>query len=180
MRRAVMSALVLLTVVACQKQAPQQDAQGGTLHDTMVGTIDPNADILWQTSAKGLDERGYPKAGLLTEAHWQAMARAAVDLGKGADMLVQGDRITVVAPGVRIKDEGIKGAATGALVQQRIKAAPQDLRNHALALRQIAAQFSDAIDARDVARLSAASDRMDQVCEACHIQFWYPDQKPAY
>lgn len=166
-------AFIALALAACHSQQPAP-----TLHEVMLGAVDSNADILWQTSAKGLDEAGYPKSGLLTPDQWKAMAQAAVDLGKGADLLVKAEGMRVVPAGIRIKDEGIAGAASGALVQQRIDAAPQDLRSHAIALRQIAGQFSDAIDARDVVRLSAASDRMDQVCESCHVQFWYPDQKP--
>jgi cytochrome c556 len=32
---------------------------------------------------------------------------------------------------------------------------------------------------RDATKLMDAAGGLDQVCEACHIQFWYPEQPVA-
>jgi hypothetical protein len=35
----------------------------------------------------------------------------------------------------------------------------------------------DAVDQRDVQKFSDLGGSLDEVCEACHKTFWYPDQK---
>lgn len=177
----VLAGFAAAVLAGCSpQQAPEAAAQGPSLHEVMAGTIDPNADVLWKTSAKGLDEAGLPKAGLLSGQDWAAMAAAARELGKGAELLARPGPLRVVPPGGRIKDEGEKGAATAAQVQQCLDAKGDDFRHHAQALRAIAGQFDAAITARDVMRLTKASDGLDGVCEGCHVQFWYPGEKPLY
>jgi hypothetical protein len=45
---------------------------------------------------------------------------------------------------------------------------------HAQVLRVAAMQSLAAVDARDIDKISAVGGAID---EACHLQFWYPDQK---
>ena len=34
-------------------------------------------------------------------------------------------------------------------------------------------------EAKDAAKLFEVSGALDQVCESCHMKFWYPEQKAA-
>jgi cytochrome c556 len=34
-----------------------------------------------------------------------------------------------------------------------------------------------AIDAHDIDGISEAGGTIDEACESCHLQFWYPPQK---
>jgi hypothetical protein len=38
-------------------------------------------------------------------------------------------------------------------------------------------QIGAAAQSKDANKLFEVSGRLDQVCEDCHLQFWYPDQK---
>ena len=51
----------------------------------------------------------------------------------------------------------------------------------AQALRDVGASMLAAADAKNPQGLIDAGDTMDQVCEGCHLKFWYPGQKiPAF
>ena len=43
-------------------------------------------------------------------------------------------------------------------------------------LRQTAQTMLSAIDAKDPTALVAAGGNLDEVCESCHMTFWYPNQ----
>jgi cytochrome c556 len=46
---------------------------------------------------------------------------------------------------------------------------------YAHGLYDAAAEILKAIDAKDVARMDAAGEKLDAACEACHRAFWYPN-----
>jgi hypothetical protein len=54
---------------------------------------------------------------------------------------------------------------------------PAALAAFAQSNRTVALQLVDAVDRRDVQKLSDLGGSLDEVCEACHKTFWYPDQK---
>jgi hypothetical protein len=43
-------------------------------------------------------------------------------------------------------------------------------------LHEVAMQTIQAIDARDPEKLADLGGSMDAICQACHKQFWYPNQ----
>jgi cytochrome c556 len=40
-------------------------------------------------------------------------------------------------------------------------------------------QIGAAARVKDAAKLFEVSGALDQVCETCHMKFWYPEQKAA-
>jgi hypothetical protein len=48
---------------------------------------------------------------------------------------------------------------------------------HAAVLHATAMQAISAVDARDLDKISEVGGAIDEACESCHLQFWYPDQK---
>ena len=62
-------------------------------------------------------------------------------------------------------------------IQKRLAANPAALAAFAQSARTVALQLVDAIDKHDVQKLSDLGGSLDEVCEACHKTFWYPDQK---
>ena len=87
------------------------------------------------------------------------------------------DPLTVAKPGVKISDEGIPGGHTAAMVQARFDQDPQKLRDLANALASHMGELVAATRAHDAAKAGPLIDQLDCVCESCHLEFWYPDQK---
>ena len=48
---------------------------------------------------------------------------------------------------------------------------------HAQVLHATALQAIGAIDARNIDQISEVGGAIDEACEGCHLQFWYPNQK---
>ena len=62
-------------------------------------------------------------------------------------------------------------------MQAAIDAEPAKFRALAQALSASMDQVVAAAKAKDAAKLFDVSGGLDQVCESCHMQFWYPEQK---
>ena len=45
------------------------------------------------------------------------------------------------------------------------------------ALRNVGLQVLDIVKRKDVKELWDASDNLDQACENCHLEYWYPGEK---
>ena len=174
-RRAMTGALAALAVTSCQ-QSPQPPKP--TLHEVMTGTIDPVADVIWTESSKAYGDDGEARAGILTDAEWSAIAKAGRDLHDGARIIIANPDIEVARPGVKILDEGkVPEAVTAAQVESYVDRDRPGLADQAKQLSAIALQIEAAAKARDAARTVKLSEDLDEVCEACHQRFWYPDQK---
>jgi cytochrome c556 len=59
-----------------------------------------------------------------------------------------------------------------------LDAKPAVLRAFAQQLATSMDQIITSTQKKDAARLTEASGQLDQICEQCHLQFWYPNQKP--
>ena len=87
------------------------------------------------------------------------------------------DPLIAAKPGVKISDEGIPGGHTAAMVQERFDKDPETLRNLANALARHTGDIAKFARAHDAASIGPLIDQLDGVCEDCHLEYWYPDQK---
>jgi cytochrome c556 len=69
------------------------------------------------------------------------------------------------------------GELSPAEIDQHIDANRGALIGFAKALRATARTALTAIDKKDVQGLFKAGSDIDEACEACHVTFWYPNQK---
>ena len=171
------SALLLLAsgLAACGRT---DDAPAPTLHEIMAGTIDTSADVIWQESTKAYGEDGHAREGQLADGDWKNIADAARKLGSGARLIAADEAIAVVRPGMKILDEGVvREAVTAAQVEQYVARDRIGLARHANELAGMADQIEAAARARNAKAVVDLSERLDDVCESCHVRFWYPDQK---
>ena len=138
-----------------------------TLVEVMASRVMPLAQTLWdavvyEDTIKGPD----------TDEGWQQVRAAALSLAETADALMAPDR-PVAAPG--------KTPGEGELSPQEIQALIA--KNHdawvgfARGLHEVAAQAIHAVDTKSVDELSDVAGTLDSVCEGCHQQFWYPNQR---
>jgi len=138
----------------------------------MQSVIDPSADGVWNavetvTTASGTTER-QPR----TPEEWLEVRHAAITLVESANLLViEGRRA-----GAHDFPAEAAGALDSAHIQALITARRADFNAFAAALRIASLTALSAIDARDPVRLVSAGGAIDQVCEGCHLTFWYPNQ----
>jgi cytochrome c556 len=155
--------------------APQAST---SLQDIMLSLIDPAADEVWESVSEEWDKDGYRERKPVTGEDWQAVRKRAVVLLEAANLLLAPDR-AVADTGKKLDDDGVAGILDAAGVANAIAADRQGYESFSVALRETAREIVAAADAKSVTTLRVLGERLDAVCEACHVRFWYPEaQKP--
>jgi hypothetical protein len=146
------------------------------IQDVMAGMIDPAADFLWASVSTTVSGKETVEKQPRTEEEWAEVRRQALILAEGANLIMMDGR-HVVKEGVTLEDHGTPGNLTAAESEQAIAQNRASFIAFAQALRDVGASMLAAADAKNPQGLIDAGDTMDQVCEGCHLQFWYPGQK---
>jgi cytochrome c556 len=148
------------------------------LHELMKNVVAPQTQVVWDVGNEALDDQGNPDASKLKPADWTRIAAAAGKVKQASQTLAQADHVMAAAPGQKIEGEGSTPEAFGAKqVQKVMDANSKVFRAFA---QQLASSMDEVIAAaqkKDATKLADVSGRLDQVCESCHMQFWYPEQK---
>jgi hypothetical protein len=147
-----------------------------SVKELMRDMIDPVADHIFdavkvETTKSGTVER-VPK----TDEDWEKIRVGAVTLAEGIYLL------KVPRPFAPAGDENnSKGLDPSELSPAQIKAkleADPVLWNAKIeALRNVGLEVLEIVKKKKVDELWEAGDNLDQACESCHIQYWYPGDK---
>ena len=187
-RVAPFGALLLLTLVSsgCQKQeaaarAAPTPAAASTLQptagiqDIMAYMIDPAADFLWESVSTTVTTAGTDEKQPRTDAEWNEVRKHAIILTEAANLIRMNGR-RVAREGHQLEDHGTEGNLTAAESEQAIAADRAAFESFAQALHDVGRSMLTAADERKPQDILDAGDTMDQVCEGCHLKFWYPGQ----
>ena len=143
----------------------------------MQAMVDPSAHAVWDSVGTTITAQGTVHRQPRGDAEWLQVRHQAITLIESTNLLImQGRR--VLAPGARMTDEGAPGVLNAAQAQQRLDSQRAQFVQFAYALHDVGEQMLQAIDARDTKAMIAVGGTMDDVCEACHLTFWYPNQPP--
>jgi Cytochrome C' len=182
MRPAVVACLLALAACSARDpRAPHADSAPdtassiqpiATIQELMQAEVDASADDIWDavettTSAAG-EETKQPR----TPEEWQDVRRKAIVLIEAANLLTVDHRKLSAAP----FPAEAAGALDSASIDKRIADNRAAFNQFALTLRQTAQTMLTAIDTKDPKALVAAGGVLDEVCESCHMTFWYPNQ----
>jgi hypothetical protein len=168
--------LAMALGIAVAAAAFGQGGQALLLHPVMKDVVAPQAQVLWDVGNRGMDDNGNADASKISAKDWTSLGAAAQKMKDAADALAAAPQIAVVGPGMKLQDEGGPGASTPQQIQGFIDADRKGFAEHAKALSGVADEFVQAARGKDAAKLMSASGRMDEVCEGCHLKFWYPNQ----
>jgi cytochrome c556 len=149
------------------------------LHDLMKNTVAVQTQVIWDVGNRAQDDQGNPDASKLAAADWNKISDAATKVRQASQTLARADHVLAAAAGVKIEGEGNAGSLGAKQVQALIDANPAAFKTMSQALAASMDQIGAAAKAKDAAKLFEVSGALDQVCESCHIKFWYPEQKAA-
>jgi len=145
------------------------------IQDIMTAMIDPAADFLWASVSTEQGPNGIEEKKPVTDAEWAEVRRQAIILTEGANLIqVRGRH--VVKEGGRLEDEGTPGNLTATESELAIRSHWDAFQIFSQALHDAGNDMLHAIDARSTQDMLNAGDRIDEACESCHLQFWYPGQ----
>jgi cytochrome c' len=143
-----------------------------TIQELMQAEVDASADSIWDAVETNATQTGEKHKQPRTADEWQQVRRNAIVLIEAANLLTVETRKLSNAP--------FPAEAAGALdsveIGRRIASNRPAFNQYAVMLRQTAQTLLTAIDAKDPKALVAAGGALDEVCESCHVTFWYPNQ----
>jgi hypothetical protein len=154
---------------------PAPFAIKATFQELMDAEMDGPSEKIWKAVRIVNDESGTHQKTPSTSAEWQELRRQAIRLAETSNLLMIPGR-PVAGPNVKTTVKSLEPLDVAA-IQKRLAANPAALAAFAQSARTVALQLVDAVDQRDVQKFSDLGGSLDEVCEACHKTFWYPDQK---
>jgi hypothetical protein len=147
----------------------------GSILELMLEIVDPIGDAIFDSVSVVITAAGTKETQPRTDAEWLAVRNNALILAEAGNLLKMTRPVapTKPIPGVAPETPGpddLSPAQVEVLLKQNrapFNAFAQKLTDAALiALR--------AVDARSVEGLYEAGDAIDQACENCHLNYWYP------
>jgi hypothetical protein len=146
------------------------------IQDIMAHMIDPAADFLWESVSTTVTAQGVEDKQPRTDAEWNEVRRQAIVLTESANLILMEGR-HVAREGKQLEDHGTPGNLTAAEAEQAIAADRATFVAFGQALHDAGAVFLKAADDRNPQAMLDAGETLDQVCESCHLKFWYPGQQ---
>jgi hypothetical protein len=141
--------------------------------ELMRGMIDPASDYIFdavkiETTKKGTVEK-LPK----TDEDWERLRIGATTIAEGVYLL------KVKRP---FAPSGDENNSTGpdaselspAQIQAKVEKDPVLWNAKIEALRNVGLEVLEIVKKKNTAELWEASYNLDQACESCHLQYWYP------
>ena len=159
-------------------QSKKPDANGYiaqfSIEEIMESIVMPSAQAVWDAVAVNVTEKGIIETKPQTDEDWEKLRWQAVTLVEATNLLI--------VPGRRAAHPGARSENPGAelepeQIQALIDKQKPSFVAHAHVLHEAAMSALRAIDARNIDGISEAGGTIDEACESCHLQFWYPPQK---
>lgn len=182
--KVLVTVAVAAALAACAKTEPPAAAPAPSaspikltagIQDIMRDMIDPAADFLWESvstteTAQGVEEK-IPR----TDEEWAEVRKHALILAESANLLlIEGRHVS--REGKQLEDHGTPGNLTAAESEEAIAKDRATFVGFGQALHDVGVQFLKASEERNTQAMMDAGEVMDQVCEGCHLKFWYPGQ----
>jgi hypothetical protein len=143
---------------------------------TMLTKVNPQALALWDLTNDAQDDNGDIDVKKINPATWARLLEIGKAIEDGGRNLAGSNGVVAAVPGAKLQDETAPGASKAADVQRFIDAKPAAFRKHALELQNTGTALIAAVTKHDGRKLTELSNALDEVCENCHMAFWYPQQ----
>lgn len=142
-----------------------------TIAEIMDSMVMPAADIIWKSTAVIESVEGRKDFTPKNDEEWKVVERAAVVMSEAQNAIMIPGR-HVAPPDAPVDDDGDE--LLPAQIEELIRKEPQVWIGFAQALDATTEKLQVAIKARDLQAISDLGGELDEVCESCHLHFWYP------
>ena len=148
-----------------------------SVKELMRDMIDPVADnvfdaVWWDNTSKGVVEHRPA-----TDEDWGKVRIGAVTIVEGIELLKLPRPLTP-AGDVNNSLGPNPPELSPTQIKSKIDRDPVLWVAKIQALRNVGLEVLDIVNKKDVDGLWQASGDLDQACEACHLEYWYPGDKP--
>ena len=179
---------VLITVSACQSKTETNSTSPApasalsqpayqataTVKDIMLSIVDPSADVVWLSVTTVQSAKGTVDTAPKNDEEWKKVRQGAVALTEAANLLMMPGR-HVAAPGEKSETPGVELEPSEMDVLIEKDRGAWEMR--ALKLHEAGVAAIHAIDAKDSQKVFEVGEQIEQACENCHRQYWYPNEQ---
>jgi hypothetical protein len=175
-------AAMLLFLAGCnaqqsQPQAPPQPQAEyrttGTIKDIMDALVDPGSDYIWDSVETIVSAKGTEEKAPHTDEDWKQVRNHAIMLLEATNLLQIPGR-HVAKPGEKADDPKVELSPDQ--IEEAINKDRASWIKYAHGLHDATMDALKAIEAKDTEGLLNAGDGIDNACEKCHLQYWYPNE----
>jgi hypothetical protein len=145
-----------------------------TIKDLMLNVVDTSADTVWLSVTTVQSEQGTIETRPQNDEDWNKVKAGAVTLAEAANLLMIPGR-HVARPGEKSETPGVELEPEEMAVL--IEKDRGSWNRRAGALHLAAMHAVQAADAHDAERIFEVGEEIENACESCHRQYWYPNEK---
>jgi hypothetical protein len=147
-----------------------------SVKELMRDMIDPASDFIFDAVKVVVGKTGTVETVPKTDKDWDRIRIGAVTIAEGVYLLKIPRPFT--PPGDENNSQG-PGATelSPAQITAKLEADPVLWNAKIEALRNVGLEVLEIVKKKDVKELWDAGDNLDQACESCHVQYWYPGDK---
>jgi hypothetical protein len=144
-----------------------------SVKELMRDMLDPAADNIFDAVKIVYTKKGVVETSPKTERDWEKIRIGAVTLAEGVYLLKIPRPFT--PPGDENNSTGADATELSpAQIKAKLEADPVLWNAKIEALRNVGLEVLEIVKAKRVEELWDAGHNLDQACESCHIQYWYP------
>jgi hypothetical protein len=176
--------LVAIVLAACARPsdpAPAEPEQvsphyvpEATVKDLMQAVVDTSADAVWLSVTTEVNDKGVIDTRPRNDDEWTRVRHGALTLAESANLLMIPGR-HVARPGEKSEAPGVELEPEEMEVLINKDRAAWNAR--ATALHDAAMLAARAADAHDADKIFEVGETIENACESCHRQYWYPNEK---
>jgi len=142
----------------------------------MADFIDPSADYIFDAVATVVTKGKVVETVPRTDADWDKVRMGGVMIAEGAYLLKVPRPFT--PPGDENNSTGPEPEEISpAQIKAKLEKDPVLWNAKIEALRNVGLEVMDIVRRKDANELWDAAENLDQACENCHLEFWYPGEK---
>jgi hypothetical protein len=146
-----------------------------SVKELMRDMIDPASDFVFDSVGTVISRKGVVETSPKTDADWEKIRVGAVTLAEGIYLLKVPRAFA--PPGDENNSTGPDPEELSpAQITAKIEKDPVLWNAKIEALRNVGLEVMDIVKRKDVNELWDAGENLDQACESCHLQFWYPGE----
>jgi len=184
--RAKLCALVVLTI-SCSSSKPGTTSTHGTelwgdlkpavsVKELMRDMIDPASDFVFDSIGTIMTTEQTLEIQPRTEQDWDKIRIGAVTMAEGVYLM------KIPRPFAPVGDENNSSGPDAeelspAQIKAKLEKDPVLWNAKIEALRNVGLEVLEIVKKKDVNALWGACEDLDQACETCHIEYWYPGER---
>jgi hypothetical protein len=147
-----------------------------SVKELMRDLIDPASDNVFDAVGTVVSKKGTIETEPKTDEDWERIRIGAVTMAEGIYLLKIPRPFT--PPGDENNSTGPEPEELSpAQIKAKLEADPVLWNAKIEALRNVGLEVLEIVRRRDTKELWDAAESLDQACETCHLEYWYPGER---